>query len=33
MIKEIDENGDGMISFPEFKSLMIELLIGTSDLI
>ena len=33
MIKYIDENGDGMISFLEFKSLMIELVVGASDVI
>jgi hypothetical protein len=33
MIKDIDENGDGMISFLEFKSLMIELVVGASDVI
>ncbi len=33
IIADIDENGDGMISFLEFKSLMIELVMGTSDVI
>ena len=33
IIKDIDENGDGLISFQEFKSLMIELIMGTSDIV
>jgi calcium-binding protein CML len=31
IIKDIDDNGDGLISFKEFRGLMIELIIGTSD--
>jgi Ca2+-binding EF-hand superfamily protein len=31
MIKDIDENGDGKISFLEFKTLMIEIIMYKSD--
>ena len=30
IISDIDENGDGVISFKEFKSIMIELIMGTT---
>jgi hypothetical protein len=33
MFDDIDSNGDGMITFTEFKTLMIELVMGTSDVI
>jgi Ca2+-binding EF-hand superfamily protein len=33
IISDIDENGDGLISFNEFKSIMIELIMGTADVI
>ncbi len=33
IINDIDENGDGLISFKEFKSIMIELVMGASDVI
>jgi hypothetical protein len=33
IISDIDENGDGLISFKEFKTIMIELIMGTADVI
>ena len=33
IITDIDENGDGLISFKESKTIMIELIMGTGDVI
>ena len=33
IITDIDENRDGLISFKEFKTIMIELIMGTGDVI